>query len=153
LDSGESHRYRDESLTKETIKDFRAKREKLQEALFSYPLNVKAVPIVWPKKVLNPFRYNACECGSCSYKLMVIIYITWEARSVGIASSYDLESPGSIPGSARVLHRVHPDSPAYLNSFPVGTGCKVAREADISHPSCDKVKNGGAVGLHGIIFK
>jgi hypothetical protein len=63
LDSGESYRYRDESVTKETIKDFGAKREKLQEVFFSYPLNVKAVPIVRHKNVLNPFCYNACEYG------------------------------------------------------------------------------------------
>lgn len=71
---------------------------------------------------------------------------------VGIATGYDLESPGSIPCSAVVLHSVHADSRAHPNSYPLGTEYKVAREADLSPPSSDKIKNGGAVCLHGIMF-
>jgi hypothetical protein len=74
--------------------------------------------------------------------------------SVGIATGYGLDGPGSTPAGARyfsVLHSVHAGSEAHPASYPVGTGGSILgvrrreREPDNS-PRCSvEVKNGGAI--------
>jgi hypothetical protein len=74
--------------------------------------------------------------------------------SDGIATSYGLDSRGSIPGSGNrfsILHNVQTGSEAHPASYPVGiAGCfsgikRPGRESDHSPPFSTKVRNDGAI--------
>jgi hypothetical protein len=71
--------------------------------------------------------------------------------SVAIVTGYGLDSPGSIPGSARFFsspQRLWGPPSLLFNEYrgALSSGLKrPGREADRSPPSSAKVKNGGAI--------
>jgi hypothetical protein len=85
--------------------------------------------------------------------LYIILEKGWES-SVGIATSYSMNSQGAIPRWCKMfflLHGIQTDSGAHPASYPMDTGAispeikKLVPETDHSPPSSAKVKNGGAI--------